>query len=58
MLAEEDENVIKSMRNLPGVEVVRLEHLNTYDVLSNDRVIFTRTSLDRLQEGEEDEGSA
>lgn len=58
VLAEEDENVIKSMRNLPGVEVVRMEHLNTYDVLSSDRVIFTRTSLDRLQEGEEDEGSA
>ncbi|MDI6831061.1 MAG: 50S ribosomal protein L4 [Actinomycetota bacterium] len=58
VLAEEDENVIKSMRNLPSVEVIRLEHLNTYDVLANDRVIFTRTSLERLQEGVEDERPA
>jgi large subunit ribosomal protein L4 len=59
VLAEEDENVVKSMRNLPYVEVINVEHLNTYDVLSNDRVIFTRASLDKLQEeGEEDEESS
>jgi len=58
VLPEEDENVVKSMRNLPFVEVIRLEHLNTYDVLANDRVIFTRSSLERLQEGVRDEGSA
>ncbi len=59
VLAEEDENVVKSMRNLPYVEVINVGHLNTYDVLVNDRVIFTRTSLGRLQEeGEEDEESS
>ena len=58
VLAEEDENVVKSIRNLPYVEVINLAHLNTYDVLSNNRVIFTRTSLDRLQEGTEDERSS
>jgi large subunit ribosomal protein L4 len=58
VLAEEDENVVKSMRNLPYVEVIHVEHLNTYDILANGRVIFTRASLDRLQEGVEDEGSS
>lgn len=58
VLLEEDENVVKSMRNLPFVEVILLDYLNTYDVLSNDRVIFTRSSLDRLQEGVADEGPA
>lgn len=58
VLPEDDENVVKSMRNLPGVEVIRVDFLNTYDVLANDRVIFTRASLDKLQEGVEDEGSA
>lgn len=58
VLHEEDENVIKSMRNLPSVEVIDVDHLNTYDVLANDRVIFTMSSLKRLQEGVEDEGSA
>jgi large subunit ribosomal protein L4 len=58
VLAEDDENVAKSMRNLPYVEVIEVQHLNTYDVLANDRVIFTRSSLQRLQEGVEDERSA
>lgn len=58
VLPEDDENVVKSMRNLPFVEVIRVEDLNTYDVLANDRVIFTRSSLDKLQEGVQDEGSA
>ena len=51
VLAEEDQNVVKSMRNLPFVEVINVRHLITYDVLVNDRVVFTRMSLDWLQEG-------
>lgn len=58
VLAEEDENVIKSVRNLPFVAVTRVEKLNTYEVLASDRVIFTRSSLDKLQEGVQDEGRA
>lgn len=58
VLPEEDENVVRSMRNLPYVEVIRVDHLNTYDVLSNDRVVFTRSSLERLQGGAENEGSS
>lgn len=58
VLPEEDENVIKSMRNLPFVEVIKVDHLNTYDVLSNDRIIFTRSSLEKLQGGGRDEGSS
>ena len=58
VLAGEDENVVKSMRNLPYVEVIEVQHLNTYDVLTNDRIIFTRSSLEKLQEGVEDERSA
>lgn len=58
VLAEEDENLVKSMRNLPFVEVILVGQLNTYDVLSSDRVIFTRSSLENLQEGVQDEGRA
>jgi len=58
VLAEEDENVTKSVRNLPFVAVTRVEKLNTYEVLASDRVIFTRSSLDKLQEGVQDEGRA
>lgn len=58
VLSGEDENILKSMRNIPNVEVINVEHINTYDVLSNDQVVFTRSSLDRLQGGLEDERSA
>jgi large subunit ribosomal protein L4 len=58
VLAEEDENVIKSMRNLPRVEVIGVEDLNTYDVLANDWVVFTLSSLEKLQGGVSDEGSS
>lgn len=58
VLPEEDENVVRSVRNLPYVEIINLAHLNTYDVLVNDRVIFTRESLQKLQEGAENEGSS
>jgi large subunit ribosomal protein L4 len=56
VLMEENEILEKSVRNLPNVEVTWVQHLNTYDVLANDRIIFTRSSLDQLQEGVEDEG--
>ena len=58
VLPTEDENIVRSMNNLPFVEVIRVDHLNTYDVLSNDRVIFTLSSLDKLQGGVGDEGSS
>jgi large subunit ribosomal protein L4 len=58
VLADEDEVLLKSMRNLPFVEVILVEQLNTYDILTNDRVIFTRSSLDKLREGGQDEGRA
>jgi large subunit ribosomal protein L4 len=58
VLAEDDENLVKSVRNLPYVDVILVEHLNTYDVLASDMVIFTRSSLEKLQEGGQDEGRA
>ena len=58
VLPEEDENIVRSMSNLPYVEVIRVDHLNTYDVLSNDRVVFTLSSLNKLQGGVDDEGSS
>ena len=58
VLVEQDENLVKSMRNLPFVDIIDVQHLNTYDILANDRVIFTRSSLEKLQEGVEDEGRA
>jgi large subunit ribosomal protein L4 len=41
-----DELGWKSLRNVPGVHLLEAGQLNTYDVLVNDDVVFTRSSLD------------
>jgi large subunit ribosomal protein L4 len=33
------------VRNLPSVHVLTSDQLNTYDVLSNDEVVFTADAL-------------
>jgi large subunit ribosomal protein L4 len=49
VLAEPDENVEKSFRNLSGVRIDYPGNLSTYDVLFADRVLFTTGSLDALE---------
>ncbi len=41
----------RSVRNLPNVHVIAVDQLNTYDVLVNDDVVFTRTALDAFLAG-------
>jgi large subunit ribosomal protein L4 len=41
----------RSVRNLPTVHVIAPDQLNTYDVLVNDDVVFTRTALDTFLAG-------
>jgi large subunit ribosomal protein L4 len=49
VLARDDENAVKSFRNLADtVDWVFVEELNTYDVLVSDRVIFTTATLEAL----------
>jgi large subunit ribosomal protein L4 len=47
-LGREDENAVKSFRNLDTVDWVYVEELNTYDVLVSDRVIFSSATLGAL----------
>ena len=42
----EDVVTWKSLRNLPDVHVLEPGQLNTYDVLTNDHVVFTRVAFD------------
>jgi large subunit ribosomal protein L4 len=49
VLRRDDETAWKSFRNLADrVDLVRVEELNTYDVLVADRVIFTSATLGAL----------
>ena len=50
ILAEDDAKVVLSARNLPGIDVVRVEGVNVYDLLAHEKVVMTEAALDKLQE--------
>jgi large subunit ribosomal protein L4 len=45
VISRADEVSRRSVRNLPSVHVLTSDQLNTYDVLSNDDVVFTSDGL-------------
>jgi large subunit ribosomal protein L4 len=49
VLADRDEAVEKSFRNLPNVKMVSPGGLGTYDVLHADWVVFTREALEGVR---------
>ncbi len=48
VIAREDENGWRSLRNAPEVHLIAADQLNTYDVLVTDDVVFTRAALERV----------
>ena len=46
----ENENLLKSSRNMPNVKVLKIEGLNVYDILRFDTLVMTEESLTRAQE--------
>lgn len=50
ILREYDENVEKSGRNIPGVLVEDARGINVYDILNADRLILTRSAVEKVQE--------
>lgn len=50
VLEEDNFNLIKSTRNIPGIDIIKVEGLNTFDVLRHKRIIFTRKSIKMLEE--------
>jgi len=51
VLTRDDETNWLSVRNLPNVHVIAPDQLNTYDVLVNDDVVFTKDALTAFLEG-------
>lgn len=45
VLSRDDVAAWKSFRNLQNVHILEAGHLNTYDVLVNDYVVFTRSTV-------------
>lgn len=50
VIAESDQKVELSARNLPGVSVIRTEGVNVYDLLQHRSVVMTEAAWQRLEE--------
>jgi large subunit ribosomal protein L4 len=51
VLERADEVAWKSLRNVVDVHVIAVDQLNTYDVLVNDDIVFTKGALDAFLAG-------
>jgi large subunit ribosomal protein L4 len=45
-----DENFIRTMRNIPGMDVLPTAGANVYDILNHDVLVLTRAGVEALKE--------
>jgi large subunit ribosomal protein L4 len=50
IVAEKDQTVILSARNICSVKLIMAENLNVYDLLAADHIITTQSALQKIQE--------
>jgi len=50
VLAENNENVVKSARNIEGVKTTLVNTLNVYDILNHDKFIITKDAVKKVEE--------
>ena len=50
MVGEFDENIYKSVRNIPGVDFTVSRNANAYDILRADTLLITKEGLSSLEE--------
>ncbi len=50
VLADNDENVVKSARNIKGVKTAHVNTLNVYDILNHDKFIITKDAVKKVEE--------
>jgi large subunit ribosomal protein L4 len=48
VLGEKDENVILSVRNIPGTATLRFEYLYAYEVIRHPKILMTKDVIDNL----------
>ena len=50
VLPENNETIIKSVRNLEGAKVAQVNTLNTYDILNSDTFIVVKDAVAQIEE--------
>ena len=49
VIAEENDNLVASARNIPGVIVVKTNNLSVYDVLNTNSLVFTQDAIKAVE---------
>ena len=57
VLDRDDTLTVKSLRNVPDVELLPFDQLNTYDVLRSDDLVFTKAGYDAFVAARSGEGA-
>lgn len=47
---DNNENIYKSVRNIPGVKNLRADGLNVYDLLYHDKLVITKDAVTKVEE--------
>lgn len=50
IIAEKDDNVTKSIRNIEGVSVINTHNVNVYDIVNHEKLIMTQDAIARVEE--------
>jgi large subunit ribosomal protein L4 len=50
VMNDRDENLEKSVRNINGVKLIRVEGLNVYDIMRYEHTVILKDALERVQE--------
>ena len=50
VVEDSNENVYKSARNIPGVQVLPVNNLNVYDILKYEKFIVTKDAVSKIEE--------
>ena len=50
IVGSDNENLLKSSRNIPNVKVLKIDGINVYDILRYDTLVMTEESIARAQE--------
>jgi large subunit ribosomal protein L4 len=50
IVAESNENVYKSARNIPGVAVIPVNNINVYDILKYEKLMLTKGAVSKIEE--------
>ena len=50
VMAEKDENVIKSAANIPGVRTALVNTMNVYEIINHTNFIVTKAAVEKIEE--------